>query len=279
MRNLVAVLIFVALSITVLTEVPQKFLATWIDQKPKNKVVVANMTAQSGDVFYKSSLVNGTIEVHLNTPINLESQAQAEFQLKNSKLEFQLISAEAQFKKYKDSLLLILHSGEYLPVKGQDEGFRVLKNSRLYASNVKVNPSPVTYRPIIKDAITQAPLIVSDQFNDLPKTVEKPKTRANTAEVLDKEPDNAFLDQLIAEQTEKLQNCQVNRVRDLGTVKGQVMIGLEIHPNGTIKNAKILSTDIDDTELMNCLLSVFERIKIPKYKGEIIYRSYPLLFE
>lgn len=279
MRNLVAVIIFAALSMAVLTEVPQKFIATWIDQKPKNEVVVANMTAQSGDVFYKSSLINGTIEVHLNSPIYLESQAQAEFQLKNSKLEFQLVSAKAQFKKHKDKLLLILHSGEYLPLQGQEDLFQVIKNGKFYASNVKVNPSPVTYRPIIEDAITQAPLIVSDQFNDLPKTVEKPKKATKTAEVLDSEPDNAFLDQLIAEQTEKLQNCQVNRVRDLGTVKGQVMIGLEIHPTGTIQNAKILSTDIDDTELMNCLLSVFERIKIPKYKGEIIYRSYPLLFE
>lgn len=279
MRNLIALLIFVALSLAVLTDLPQNFIATWLNKKSQNQTVVANMTPQSGNVFYESSLVSSTTDVHLNVPINLENQAQAEFQLKNSKLEFQLISAKAQFKKYKDKLLLILHSGEYLPLQGQDDSFKILKNSRVYASNVKLNPSPITYRPIVEDAITQAPLIVSDQFNDLPKSVEKPKTNTKTTEVLDSEPDNAFLDQLIAEQTEKLQNCQVNRVRDLGTVKGQVMIGLEIHPTGMIKNAKILSTDIEDTELMNCLLSVFERIKIPKYKGEIIYRSYPLLFE
>ncbi|MCH2533070.1 MAG: AgmX/PglI C-terminal domain-containing protein [Bdellovibrionales bacterium] len=279
MRNLFAILLFVALSVAVLTKVPQKFAATWFDQTPQNDAVVAIMTPQSGGIFYRSQAVNGQTEVHFNTPIKFENNAKAEFQLKDSNFEFQLISATASFKKHKDNLLLILHSGEYLPVAGQDKAFKILKNSKFYAPNTKINPSPVTYRPIVKDAITQAPLIVSDQFNDLPKAVDKPKTNKKIAEVLDSEPDNAFLDQLIAEQTEKLQNCQVNRVRDLGTVKGQVMIGLEIHPTGVIKNAKILSTDIEDTELMNCLLSVFERIKLPKYKGEIIFRSYPLLFE
>lgn len=280
MKNLFALAIFTVFLVLLLSGVPQDITHWWFSETSvSDNLKIGKMTPQSGVINYNSKEVKSTIDISYNKTIISSPNSEVEIVLSNSNFQFKLISANALLKKYKDQTLLILNSGTYMPLSGSAKNFKVLKNSKLYASNTIIKKELPNYRPIIKDAITQAPLIVSEELTDLPHAVDLPKTNKKIPEFLDSEPENAFLDQVIANQSEKLQNCQINRIRELGTVNGQVIVGLEIHPSGEIKNAKILDTNIEDTELMNCLLSVFQRIKLPKYKGEVIYRSYPLLFE
>lgn len=279
MRNSLAFLLFGALVFVSFTTSPQKLTSWFLAKSTVEQEVIGKISTVSGSAYINKTHLESSQPLKLSDKISLAPETIVSISLNESDFEFELISAVAVFKKRKDQLILIIESGYYRPLSKATVDMRVIKNSRVYSADSFIELKTPTYRPVIKDAITQAPLIVSEAFNDLPTTTHIKSSKIEKKDSLDSEPDNAFLDALIADQAEKFQNCQVNRIRELGTVKGQVIVGLEIHPEGLIKNAKILDTDIEDTELMNCLLSVFQRIKMPKYKGEVIYRSYPLLFE
>lgn len=90
---------------------------------------------------------------------------------------------------------------------------------------------------------------------------------------------NEYLDSEIAKQQEQFQRCQNNALREQGEVKGQILVGLTISPDGKVDNARILASTLQDDKLHSCLLQVFQRIKFKTFTGAPIVRSYPLNFE
>ena len=90
---------------------------------------------------------------------------------------------------------------------------------------------------------------------------------------------NEYLDTQIAGQKDQFQRCQNNALREQGEVKGQILVGLTISPEGKISNARVLASTIDDDKLHTCVLQIFQRLKFKSFNGAPIVRSYPLNFE
>lgn len=90
---------------------------------------------------------------------------------------------------------------------------------------------------------------------------------------------NEYLDAEIAKQQEQFQRCQNNALREQGEVKGQILVGMTISPEGKIDNARILTSTIQDDKLHTCVLQIFQRLKFKAFNGAPIVRSYPLNFE
>lgn len=90
---------------------------------------------------------------------------------------------------------------------------------------------------------------------------------------------NQYIEEVISGQKRDFQRCQANAIREIGQVKGQVLVGFTIQPRGKIEDSKILQTTIDNKQLMDCLLTVFKNSRFQEFTGAPIVRSYPLSFE
>ena len=90
---------------------------------------------------------------------------------------------------------------------------------------------------------------------------------------------NKYIEEIIARQKKNFQRCQANAIRDMGKVKGQVLVGFTIQPRGKIEEAKVLQSTIKNQQLMDCLVSVFKTCRFQEFTGTPIVRSYPLSFE
>lgn len=90
---------------------------------------------------------------------------------------------------------------------------------------------------------------------------------------------NQYIDQVIASQRGLFQKCQSNSIRENGETRGQMLVGLTIDNKGKIEEARILSTDLSDEQLHQCIVSVFSRVKFKPFDGPPIVRSYPISFE
>lgn len=154
--------------------------------------------------------------------------------------------------------LYVLHNGEMTDPKGA-----ALKKGRtLRISAVSVGePSAQPPSPTISEAGTAVAT---------PSADTEPLPPALT---------NEYLDGEIAKEAEQFQRCQSNAVRDHGAVKGQILIGLTINPDGKVAEAQVLSSTFQDERLYSCLLQVFRRVQFRPFNGPPIVRSYPLTFE
>lgn len=90
---------------------------------------------------------------------------------------------------------------------------------------------------------------------------------------------NKYIEEVIGLQKKNFQRCQANAIREMGQVKGQVLVGFTIQPRGKIEDAKVLQTSIENKQLMDCLVSVFQTCRFQEFTGSPIVRSYPLSFE
>lgn len=101
----------------------------------------------------------------------------------------------------------------------------------------------------------------------------------NDTEPLPDSLSNAYLDGEIAKEQDQFQRCQANSLRDGGEVKGQVVIGMTITPQGKVQDVHIMTSTLMDDKLHGCVLGIFSRLKFRPFKGASIVRSYPLSFE
>jgi hypothetical protein len=90
---------------------------------------------------------------------------------------------------------------------------------------------------------------------------------------------NDYLDSQIAKHADQFQRCQSNALREKGEVKGDVLVGLTISPEGRMIEARVLSSTIQNDRLHGCIIQVFGRVKVKPFHGAPIVRSYPLSFE
>lgn len=114
-----------------------------------------------------------------------------------------------------------------------------------------------------------------------PPTVQRPNPAPSSSSASPESQalTNEYLDGEIAKQAEQFQRCQNNALREQGEVKGQILIGLTITPDGKISQVRVLTSTLQDDKLHNCVIQVFQRLKFKNFSGAPIVRSYPLNFE
>lgn len=99
----------------------------------------------------------------------------------------------------------------------------------------------------------------------------------------DQEPNealsNEYLDQRIAQERELLQRCQSNALKEQSNIKGQLLVGLTISPDGKVTETQVLATDMQNEKLKSCVLDVMGNIRFKAFVGTPIVRSYPIQFE
>lgn len=149
--------------------------------------------------------------------------------------------------------LYVLHNGEMTDAKGA----AAKKSRALRISAVSVGEPPA--QPVTAEPAT-------------------PPSPADS-EPLPAALSNEYLDGEIVKEAEQFQRCQSNAVREHGMVKGHILVGLTINPDGKVAEAQILSSTFQDERLFNCLLQVFRRVQFRSFNGPPIVRSYPLTFE
>jgi len=125
-----------------------------------------------------------------------------------------------------------------------------------------------TDKQLVKKALNR-PVDTSNKVLP-PSTIQSGKTTTLT---------NKYIEDVITSQKKNFQRCQANAIRKMGKVKGTVLVGFTIQPQGKIKDVKILQTSINNQQLTDCLISVFKICRFQKFTGAPIVRSYPLSFE
>lgn len=130
------------------------------------------------------------------------------------------------------------------------------------SSDVKTETSPEP-EPIKGSFVED--LATEDQIKDVPATLDT---------LSDK-----YISEVIAAQREAFSRCQANAVRDNRNAKGNLLFGVTIDPRGVIEDVKVLQSDIDNPELVECARMVFTRARFPSFSGPPIKRSFPLNYE
>jgi hypothetical protein len=132
--------------------------------------------------------------------------------------------------------------------------------------------------------IAISPLLLAGKNGTEPPPTETAEPQAPLDRHSETDPDNGtlsndYLDQRILQEKAQFQRCQSNSLRDATAIKGQLMIGLTINPDGRIAEARIVTTTIQNENLEKCILEIFKRIRFKSFHGSPIVRGYPLNFE
>ncbi len=92
-------------------------------------------------------------------------------------------------------------------------------------------------------------------------------------------PKNQSMDAVLAKQAAEFQRCRLNRVVDIGEIKGLVLLGVTVFPNGRVTDVSLLQSNISDKQLIQCLTSSIYKAVFQPFEGEAIQRAYPIEFE
>jgi hypothetical protein len=252
-----------------------------------SKIIKLGFVSQlSGDSEKLVDQVN-KVKLHINIPINHLDKI---FLHKNSKLKVifnnlstVVFSDEAVFvvelwdtEKLSSPIYIHLLQGEYKVINDSKKNpIYILKDITLFSANSKVLKFHINSVKAM-ESINTTNNSLSQISNDLNNSSSLPDTtQANHQLSLS----NEALDKYILKQKKYIQRCQLNRLKELGKIVGQIILGIKIEKDGSVSQVKILSDSIDDRALVQCLKTVFYRIQFPEFQGESIYRSYPLVFK
>ena len=75
------------------------------------------------------------------------------------------------------------------------------------------------------------------------------------------------------------ENCRKKRIKDLGLIKGEVLLSIEVEENGKVASADIKNTSINDKLFKNCIISSAHRLKFSKDQIDEKYILIPLKFD
>ena len=211
--------------------------------------------------------IKSSHSIHVNDLIQLDNQSQANLYFNN---DFEVTffgPASFVFEKTKDALYLILKKGDFKLIKSNSNSFFIIKDFKTYLLKDYLNNK--NSKANLNKLVSNKTLIIS---GDKPQQ-ETPELDTNSPSF------NDLLDNEIIKQRKTIQKCQLNRVQDAGMISGKVLVGIGILPNGKVDDTLILQSEIKDEKLLLCLKTTFQRIRFTAFKGEKIYRSYPVSFE
>lgn len=135
----------------------------------------------------------------------------------------------------------------------------------------------ILYKSKIKSYIEgNIPQFAPAEFSQQAKVKKQPqaKPKLNHSEL-----DNSKIDEILSRQAPSLKRCHQNRISDVGTLKGVVLLGVTILPTGLVADVSLLKSNISDPTLIQCLIRVMQRAKFPKYQGGAKQRAFPIEFQ
>ena len=83
---------------------------------------------------------------------------------------------------------------------------------------------------------------------------------------------------VISRHVSRVRTCYLARLPKKPGLEGQIVVGFDVLPTGTVKNARIRSATLADEKLERCVLKVISSIKFSK-GPETRQVSYPLTFQ
>ncbi len=161
-------------------------------------------------------------------------------------------------------LYIFIQEGDYIMKKyTRGDKVYVIKDDSIFNSEEKI--PYITFTSKKSEKVKLAPkLPKKEDFGDHKKL----KTLSNE-----------FIDKTFSKQKSKIQRCQINRVQEVGLLKGKIILGVKIISDGEVGDLKVLKNEPADDPLIQCLKTVIYRMKFPPFSGASIYRSYPIVFQ
>ncbi len=90
---------------------------------------------------------------------------------------------------------------------------------------------------------------------------------------------NEYMDDMIANQRQRLINCQQNTARAEGEANGLIVVGFRITNEGKVLEPRVIGATELDQGLQNCVLEVISEIRFKSFVGAEIVRSIEFNFE
>jgi hypothetical protein len=201
-------------------------------------------------------------------------------------------NAEVIFELYRpessDSPLLVtFRSGDFrLMTAGAIGMLFVMKDKKIFSPQVA--PQKEAIRTV---ELQQTPVAKSDEVTELTEDIrvqEKPlklsrsgrSTMPEKVTTYDNKEtlSNAYIEQVLLGQANSLRNCQLSSIRDKKMAQGLLIVSFSILPSGKIEKLAVAKDQIQNAQLVNCVISVLERTHFKAFAGAPIQLSYPIEF-
>lgn len=154
----------------------------------------------------------------------------------------------------------------------------VVRSGRLYLPGQKTSKKAIALT-VLKSAPLDMeladPQFASDEQDSMAEQSQEPTDSSLEPETLS----NEYIGGVIALREAYFQKCWLSRLKDNPNLKGQLTVQLEISSRGKVKSAKVSDSELHDSELENCVISVMERLSFRSFRGSEIQVSYPITFE
>ncbi len=105
------------------------------------------------------------------------------------------------------------------------------------------------------------------------------KTQETTPDQKSFSLSNQIIEERIQRESSELEKCHLNRLAEVPGLFGEVVISFQINGHGKTEGVRVLSSNLPDEVLIQCVLRIFENLDFPPFSGPSISLNYPIHFE